>query len=322
MLPPSRRGTKRPAAPAEGATNWIMQSGSQDGDLQADAQPGLLTASTPSVDNNECEQYHQTPGTASPYSSRAWPFHAAGDYINSSPERATEPQPETEACREEATEEVESEEEPITLKERAAIMFSGKTGAPVASGEDGVAEEPTLGLVKAIVSIVEDLPGNLFNANAAHRPCGVLDRYEAAGMLLGDVLGRRPLLPRGKDSVSQKLGKAMQKLPAEIPAKQAAAKKAAKRRGQDAEEAAAAVLREPVKLTALPPVEDGVPQPPPAPAPAPPPAPQAPAPAPASFPRVPPRPLHLRKQPPLSRKERRDRARIFSAWDNSACECA
>ena len=140
-------------------------------------------------------------------------------------------------------------------------------------------------------------------------------------MLIGDALGY-PLLPRGKDSTSQKLGKAMQKLPGEIPPKQAAARKAAKRRGADVEEAVGAVLDEPVKLTALPPKEDIPPQPPPAP----PPAPQEPAPAPKEATpaptSLPPRPLHLRKQPPLTRKERHLRARIFRAWDNDACECA
>jgi hypothetical protein len=82
-------------------------------------------------------------------------------------------------------------------------------------------------------------------------------------MMLGDALGY-PLLPRGKDPASQKLGKAMQKLPCEIAPKQAAARKAAKRRGTDVEKAAGAVLDEPVKLTALPPEEDIPSQPPPA----------------------------------------------------------
>lgn len=39
-------------------------------------------------------------------------------------------------------------------------------------------------------------PGVLFEPRAKHRPCGVLDRYEAMGMLVGDALGGYvPLLP-------------------------------------------------------------------------------------------------------------------------------
>ena len=56
--------------------------------------------------------------------------------------------------------------------------------------------KPSYGLVKAALSIVFDkLPGVLFDPRAEHRPCGVLDRYEAVGMLIGDALGL-PLLPQ------------------------------------------------------------------------------------------------------------------------------
>mmetsp|Transcript_71653 Transcript_71653/g.190584 ORF Transcript_71653/g.190584 Transcript_71653/m.190584 type:complete len:433 (-) Transcript_71653:4-1302(-) len=275
-----------------------MQSSSEMGGRQAEEQPGSKSSPASSGDNNNC------------------------DCVDISPQPATAPPAQPEAGHEEVTEEVRAAGEPLTLQQRAAIMFSGQNGAPVASGDTrALATEPTLGLVRDIGVLVDNLPGELFDAHAPRRPCGVLDRYEASGMLLGDALGY-PLLPRGKDSVSQKLGKAMKKLPGEIAPKQAAARKAAKRRGTDLEKAAGAVLDEPVKLTALPPKEDIPSQPPPAPSP----APQEPAPAPkeatpAPAP-LPPRPLHLRKQPPLTRKERHQRARIFAAWDNNACECA
>ena len=72
-------------------------------------------------------------------------------------------------------------------------MFSGETGNVVKSGikdDAATAEKPTYGLVRAALEVVfNDMDDALFNQHAAHRPCGVLDRYEAVGMLIGDVLG-------------------------------------------------------------------------------------------------------------------------------------
>jgi len=231
-LPRSERDEKRTAAAAGAVAAFAMQSSSEMGGRQAEEQPGSKSSPASSGDNNNC------------------------DCVDISPQPATAPPAQPEAGHEEVTEEVRAAGEPLTLQQRAAIMFSGQNGAPVASGDTrALATEPTLGLVRDIGVLVDNLPGELFDAHAPRRPCGVLDRYEASGMLLGDALGY-PLLPRGKDSVSQKLGKAMKKLPGEIAPKQAAARKAAKRRGTDLEKAAGAVLDEPVKLTALPPKED------------------------------------------------------------------
>ena len=58
--------------------------------------------------------------------------------------------------------------------ERAAIMFSGKTGVPVASGEGAVASRPTLGLLVEVSAAVEGLPACIFDKFAELRPCGLL----------------------------------------------------------------------------------------------------------------------------------------------------
>ena len=50
------------------------------------------------------------------------------------------------------------------LRARASIMFSGESGAAVASGIDGdaaVAEKPSYGLARAAIKIVDDLPDAL-----------------------------------------------------------------------------------------------------------------------------------------------------------------
>ena len=59
------------------------------------------------------------------------------------------------------------------LRARASIMFSGESGAAVASGIDGdaaVAEKPDYGLARAAIKIVDDLPDALFDPHAEHRP--------------------------------------------------------------------------------------------------------------------------------------------------------
>ena len=85
------------------------------------------------------------------------------------------------------------------VKARADIMFSGETGAPVAScikDDAARSEKPTYGLVASRIEVVfNDLPDELFNQFAEHRPCGVIDRYEAVGQLMVDACGL-PLLPQ------------------------------------------------------------------------------------------------------------------------------
>ena len=149
---------------------------------------------------------------------------------------------------------------------RALIMFSGESGAALASGikEDAAtAEKPTFGLVRAALEVVfNDLDGALFDPHAAHRPCGVLDRYEAVGMLIGDACGL-PLMPCRPHGLA--VGKKARKIKEEILSEQEKARKAAKRRGEDPAAAAAAVLLLPAKMT-LPSAADCVAAPAPAPA--------------------------------------------------------
>ena len=76
------------------------------------------------------------------------------------------------------------------LKRRAGIKFSGATGAAVASGDGGITTAPTYGgLVQDVITVVKELPTELFDAIAEHRPCGLLDKYDAMGMLICDVMG-------------------------------------------------------------------------------------------------------------------------------------
>ena len=122
-------------------------------------------------------------------------------------------------------------EEELTLQAlevRFDIMTSGQTGTPILSGMSVVAIEPTYGLVSNVIKVINLNKYNvLFDMFEAHRPCGVFDRYEAQGMLLGDLL-RGVLLERGIGCTAHKVGKAMAKMPSEIPGGQAKAKKAAK----------------------------------------------------------------------------------------------
>eukprot|EP00966_Prymnesium_polylepis_P084698 1960797-Prymnesium_polylepis.1 len=136
---------------------------------------------------------------------------------------------------------------PVSLEElerRASIMLSGATGEAVASGDQGVTSAPSYQLVKDVHAVLEALPPALFDKAAQDRPCGLLDKYGAAGMLIGDVLGL-PFIPW---VLAEPIGKAVAKLPAEIPAEKKKAKKAAKRRGADADAAEAEVLGRRVKL--------------------------------------------------------------------------
>lgn len=137
----------------------------------------------------------------------------------------------------------------VALQALSKVMFSGETGAVVASGiKGGVAamEKPTYALARAAHEVVDDLPEDLFDQYAEVRPCGKLDRYAAVGMLIGDALGR-PLMPARPFALA--IGKKVQKEIKEIPALQSKARKTAARRGLCPEAAAAAVLCQPVKLT-------------------------------------------------------------------------
>ena len=140
------------------------------------------------------------------------------------------------------------------LAARAAIKFSGESGAPVLSGITGDAAEAegiTYGLLRGCFNIVDKLPSELFNPHAAVRPCGKLDTYEAVSMLICEVVG----WPFFSGPRAQKLGLNALKKKKEIASEQAKARAAARRKGQDAEAAAAAVLRQPAKLK-LPPEEE------------------------------------------------------------------
>jgi hypothetical protein len=136
------------------------------------------------------------------------------------------------------------------LAARAAIMFSGKSGAPVASGIEADAttpKEPSYGLCRGATDVVEELPNELFEQYAEHRPCGKLDRYEAVGMLIGDVLGL-PLVPARPFALA--LGKKAKARCSEIPDETKKAKVKAKARHDcaDPAKAAADVLLVRVKL--------------------------------------------------------------------------
>jgi hypothetical protein len=99
------------------------------------------------------------------------------------------------------------------LQERADTMFSGSSGAVVTSGKGAATSAPSYQLVKDVIKVVNALPAALFDRHTAHRPCGLLDKYGAAGMLLADVLGL-PLVPW---ALAEPVGKAAAKLPEKIP---------------------------------------------------------------------------------------------------------
>ena len=141
---------------------------------------------------------------------------------------------------------------PLTeLQRRAGIKFSGTTGAVVSSGGAAATTAPTYGLVDGVIAVVESLRPELFERWAEHRPCGLLDRRSAYGMLICDVHGL-PLLPY---TLAEPIGKTALKRKGEIAGEQSKAKKKAKRDGVDPEKAATDVLRRPVALNLPTPVE-------------------------------------------------------------------
>ena len=50
-------------------------------------------------------------------------------------------------------------------------MCSGATGAAAGSGRGVATTAPTYGLIKAVLGVIEELPPELFDRWAAHRPC-------------------------------------------------------------------------------------------------------------------------------------------------------
>ena len=200
------------------------------------------------------------------------------------------------------------------LSARSNIMFSGESGAAVASGikdDAATAEEPTYGLVKAALFVVFSLlPDSLFDQFAEQRPCGVLDRYEAVGMLIGDALGLPLMLARPH---GLKVGREAQKKNKEIAPETERVKKALKRRGESPSLALPAVLRQVVRLP-LPSAAECVAAPVPAPdsssllifAPLPPPTPMSeysdditPPPPPSNLPASTPPPVPAPSPPPM-----------------------
>ena len=208
------------------------------------------------------------------------------------------------------------------LKERAATMFSGKTGAPVVSGEDPAAKEPTMRLLIDAFEVVNGLPGMLFDPNAKPRPCGLLDKYEAVGMLVGDVIGL-PLVP---SKAAQTFGRDAKKLISKVPEMKKAAKRAAKRKGEAEAEAVEAMLDAAVNLPLPSAAEcvaaarardrasrrDGKRQKPASAAP-------PPEPAPPPSPSPPPGLDEERTQRWLEDRERAKQE--LAAWSNDACTC-
>ena len=144
-----------------------------------------------------------------------------------------------------AREEVPAGLAAAALEKRAATMFSGTTGAPVASGESQAASAPTRALCRDAFAVVERLPAALFDKTALHRPCGLLDQYEAVGMLIGDVVGML-LVPAGPiaRAVGLKAFKNKEKIAAEVTK----VRLAARRKGLDLAAAEAAVLGQAVQL--------------------------------------------------------------------------
>ena len=80
------------------------------------------------------------------------------------------------------------------LQRRAGIKFSGIAGAVVASGSGPATTAATFELARDVRKVILGLPAVLFDRSAKPRPCGLLCKLSAAGMLMCDVLGL-PLTP-------------------------------------------------------------------------------------------------------------------------------
>ena len=65
------------------------------------------------------------------------------------------------------------------LRLRSKIMFSGDSGATVGSGRKGATMVVSHELIANVISVINELPPELFDKNATHRPCGLLDKRGA-----------------------------------------------------------------------------------------------------------------------------------------------
>lgn len=130
------------------------------------------------------------------------------------------------------------------LERRARIMFSGETGAVVPSGDGSVTSAPTYELARDARAVIRSLPAALFDINLKQRPCGLLCKLSAAGMLICDVIG----LPLTPFELAEPVGKEAARRADQITAEVKREKEAAKRRGLDSQVAEANFLRSRIKL--------------------------------------------------------------------------
>ena len=117
----------------------------------------------------------------------------------------------------------------------------------VSSGRGAATTTPTYGVAKDATKLVRGLPPALFDKNLKHRPCGLLCKLSAAGMIVCDVLG----LPLPPFILAEPIGKAIAKIvddKEKLTAEVKKAKAAAKRQGTDLQSAEAEVLRRRVNL--------------------------------------------------------------------------
>ena len=116
------------------------------------------------------------------------------------------------------------------LERRAQIKFSGITGAVVTSGGGPATTAPTHELARDVRKVILALPAVLFERSAKPRPCGLLCKLSAAGMLICDVLG----LPLTPFELAEPVGKEAARLADKISAEVKKEKKKAGRRGMTA----------------------------------------------------------------------------------------
>ena len=123
-------------------------------------------------------------------------------------------------------------------------MFSGYTGAVVISGGGLATTAPTYELARDARKVIRGLPAVLFERSAKPRPCGLLCKLSAAGMLMCDVLG----LPLTPFELAEPIGKEASRMADKITAEVKKEKKAAAGKGKTAQEAEADFLRRRIKL--------------------------------------------------------------------------
>ena len=130
------------------------------------------------------------------------------------------------------------------LQRRAGIMFSGITGAVVASVSGPATTAATRELARDAREVIRGLPAVLFDRSAKPRPCGLLCKLSAAGMLICDVLA----LPLTPFELAEPVGKEAARMADKISAEVKREKKVAGRRGKSSQEAEADFLRRRIKL--------------------------------------------------------------------------